>query len=412
MDIDVDPKSAEEVLDLLLNVVETDGMGFGSVGMAWIWENPSLFRDTVDDVDAFMESVFVRYDSANKESPARSLGKNFFRLFICNGELTGLLSTEGRDRLVEFFYPQFGSQNGGWAQNVSDAGVGALTIANAILRRLRTNVIDWIVDEEFLQEAEKDDRDRCTVDECVPKGHHEHQKIREIREDIRSRGFARLTDDQKREAFLLCAEKDPVQMIDMRQAMSRCMTDEEVNAVIREGMDMLTSLSGIPEDELGRMSTEERRRFTQRLVPVEAHSPGLATSTATFLFRLIVDLPAEEREAFWKNQIDRILGKAYSTSVYSAWRELRLDEPKVEAALRRWLDEDGFLVGTIGRFPGPKGGSQFAVRVGQFLYVQGRNNHRYFARDGDVVMFHREGRRLTDGVIAVNFLSVLKRDRR
>ncbi len=159
--------------------------------------------------------------------------------------------------------------------------------------------------------------------------------------------FGVLIASEREEALRICAEKAPQQVYRMRQVIEYRIRKPFAGELMFDVIDILASRKAIRPQALSQMSPEDRRRIAARIDPVERDRYKAISWAAKFLLCLITDLPEEEREAFWTNHVCLVLAKAASTTVYSSWRRMRLHEPKVEAALRRWLEEDGFFVDVV-----------------------------------------------------------------
>lgn len=463
--------STASITDLLNFVLLIDNVGHevmpGSEGMDWIIRNPDTFAEIVGDVDVFLATVVQMVDRTHpedEESDARSLGFWFLSRFIGHQQLLALLSPEWRERYVRELYPRFGAWNNSWVAAAVIVGVPRSVIAHALLERLRrTEVRRGAANDVdgFLQYGS--DRDGSAS--CVP------QTLRHLGAEIEystykslSRspigGWARiertvrarldaieagkpvpvvdyqhcmtfplhhrpteveqwdasfsglnpwsvLSNNELEEALLICAEKAPAGVASIRQKMLARLDETAVEIILASAVGELTSLFSVSETELARLSLAQRKRLAERLVPVKEHY--LEKVTAQFLFRLIVELPREERRRFYETTVSTVLAAANAQTLYAAWAQLGFQNDGLEYALQDRLREAGIWIGTIRRVPNPRrGGTQLAVEFEGDLFVQANGSHRYFPTEGDRVMFNPNGRQLTSTVMAVNFTPVMK----
>lgn len=440
-----------------------------SEGMAWMWHNADRFAEIVGDVDVFVEAALRVFDQAQArqlpyEESARPLAHWFFRSFPCSAELMALLSPAWRERFVRELVPRFGPDNNSWIAAAIQNGVPRHVVAQAILTRLRNVKVERGIAHSMMNFLRYGTQDRHDGSSPVPStlrrlgeefdGRRYNALARDpsdgwetIERIVRERmaaieegqrvptrpyelfmyfhlhetpseaekwrrcfdgldEWAALTNLELEEALLICAEKDPEQTVVYREKMLRRLDPDAVDIIIADAMGRLASISGVPDAEIARLTLAQRKRLAERLQP--AHERYVHKATAQFLFRLVVDLPAADREAFFLGTVERVLKEASVPALYAAWRQLELEEPDLEATLRRWLVEEGYRIGKIVARPHPKGGTQMAVEIGRYRYVQERGSHRYFPAVDDEVLFPHEGRHLTPMVIAVNFIPVMK----
>ncbi len=457
--------------DLLRFILLIDACGFEtipvSMGMRWIAENPEPFLQIVGDADIFLESVVRLYDRAEGNPQEKNEGVRlsshwFFRSFLISPELLRLLSPEGRTRCVRDLYPRFGATNNEWVRAAAMAGVSRATMAEALLERLRgTRIEPGMANDvhDFLRYGIERPEDASPIAMTVRRLGIEHGRNGRHDELVRApdkawpsiektvaeqnarmdaglppnvpfhfvlefppharptaaekwtaafcglNPWSVLTNRELETALLLCAEKAPGETVKARARILRRLDAAAADIIVGDALDRLDSVSDVPADEWARLSVDQRTRFAERLAAVE--KDFLVKPTAQFLFTLLLELPPEERHGFYAKTVSRVLLSANASKVYVAWRQLGREDDGLEKALRRHLQLAGYRLGTIVRRRHPKGGFQQAVEDGKTLYVQERGNHRYFPRDGDVVLFHPNGRHLTPSVVAVTFVPAM-----
>lgn len=465
----VDRRTAT-MTDVLNHVLLIECCGYEvdptSEGMAWLREHTAEFAAIVGDVDVFVETVLriVNRVDAEKDDQfdVRMLGYTFFKSFLGSHALMATLSPAWRERMVREVFPRFGTYNDGWIAAAVQTGVPRKVIADAILARLadpasgkgyahgfltygrhergnapvpstvlrlgREHDRHWYTSMmrdpapgwEIIERRVSERLDAVEAGRPVPKlayqlymYFHAHETPTE--EEKWRRCFdgldewSVLLNEELEAALITCAELRPEESLAQRAKMLARLSPEMVDLILSDAVGRLTSVSGISDEEMARLSLADRKRLAARLVPVDGH---LVRPTAQFLFRLLVDLPTpEERRAFYRDTVARVLADASATALYAAWRQMRLVNEGLDGVLRERLDASGYWLGTIERGIHPKGGVQMLVMYeGHHVrYVEQRDvNHRYYPEVGDPVMFRPEGARLTPHVIAVTFLPVLK----
>lgn len=464
---------AATATDMLNFIMLIDDVGYevipSSEGMAWMWNHAERFAEIVGDVDLFVEAALRVYEDAERRDlpyaeSARPLPTWFFRSFVGSADLVALLSPAWRERYVRELVPRFGTHNDGWIAAVIQNGVPRHVVAQAILERLRrTKVergiahamsgflrygasdhdrgspvvstlrrlgeeIEWRRAKTLAQNpaeawtaierAVRERMDALENDRPVPPREYnlfmhfpahetptEEEKWHACFTGLDE--WSALSNNELEEALLLCAERDPESTVGYRAKMLRRLDADAVDIIVADAASRLTSLSGVPQDELDRMSLAQRKRLAERFQPIEKHYENKAA--AQFLLRLLVELPIENRRAFFEGTVERVLSEMDAASLYAAWRQLGLTEESVEDRLRTKLDAAGYWLGTIERGHHPRGGTQWQVSYPghNIRYVEDRGSHRYFPSTGDLVMF-RYGRHLMPNVVAVTFVPVMK----
>jgi len=416
-----------------------------SVGMEWIWGNPARFAEIVGNVDEFVHEVCVLLDLAEAE-PAENtweiqqLRYRFFRSFIGNRDLLGLLSPKMREEFVTEFYPRHGAHNNGWISAALRVGVSRETIAHAILTKLRnTEVVrgmassigDFVRFGTGLNDAPVHSalwslgitRDEMSVLRPAIEADPTNgiaEVTRRLALGIVPRqdqftGFPEfdpwwvLTNQELEEALLICAAQVPGETM---TAIGHAAIAKRLDARAKERIQMavlnsMTSLDGVSIETIERnLSLTGRVMLAMRLAA--GPHEWLRTITAQFLFRIMVELDRSKREAFWVETVERLIVGTSPATLYRTWRQLKLEEPDVEITLRRNLEAANYAIGTVRRGQNPKGGTQWMVEIGRFRFVEERNQHRYFPTDGDLVVFSTNGRHLTPTVIVTTFTPVMK----
>lgn len=219
-----------------------------------------------------------------------------------------------------------------------------------------------------------------------------------------------LTAEELELAMILCEERQPGCTVGLRAKLLRRLPEEKVDQLIAQAMANATSLGHIPDVELKRLSPAETQQLAERLAPLPKTYGWSDKRTIQFLLRILVDLPEADRRAFYEGTLLRVLENADAPSLYAAWRQLGLVLPRLESNLLARLENEGYGYGVIRREPNPakSGLVQYVVRENNTVFVHQNHAHRYFPTVGDPVVFHREGRRLTPRVIAVDFIPVMK----
>lgn len=405
--------------DLVVWILTIDDAGYetipGSMGMQWIWNHPHEFAELVGDVDEFILELLEQVDAAiadSHEGTARETDIShlrwwFFKSFPCKRELMTLLSPTMRELWVSEIYTRFGANNNGWIDSVVRLGVPRQVIAAAILKRLG----DIEDPRDFLEYGhsnrssqpwsalwslgitrEEMDRLRPQIQQDPSVGLTEIERRLAAGTIPREGDFHSfhdfhlwdvLTNEELYQALLVCAEKSPNRtMAIMDDAEVKCrLTLEQVDRLVTSIMRKLTSLHGLTLEMLERHLTLSGREILARqLVPVKADYLG--KMTAQFLFKVLCELPKNKREAFFWDVIVPVVGEVNPIRLYTAWRQLELNERDLEDTLRDKLDREGYAIGTIreGTIPSGKrqGQRQWYVEIRGVRYVCDSDLHRRF----------------------------------
>jgi|GEM_PF-4047795 len=455
--------------DLVSHILTIDNGGYEtiptSLGMDWICENEEAFARVVGDVDEFMDWILqiagIDLDTTNEETceeiTQSGLRHYFLNRFLLRKYLMSLLTLAWRETYIADVYPRVGACNNSWISTAILTGVSRQTIATAILERLRrTHVAPMSVNDvdDFLDYGEGegniirlmralvlmgidpdslgDMNPRLTLDPADSLGEmnprltldpvpafeaiEERVRLGVKPEESKYERFASfgpwwvLSNDELEQALMICAEKSSGKTLKILggETLTKRRGFKAIDKIIVCAARHMTSLSGVNVGTLERLLTlSERESLARHLVPVESYG-NLHKTTAQFLFRIIVELPKEKRQEFWTDVIEIVLKDVGSSTLYCAWRQLELAETDVEITLRRWLDEDGYLVGTITEGRHPKGRMQWMVEVNDHRFVEDSYFHRYYPKKGDLVLFKPEhGHRLTPHVTSLNFTPVM-----
>lgn len=441
------------IMDIVEYILTIDEAGFEtipqSMGMQWIHRNPARFAGIVDGVDRFVERLLdlAEINPMNEGEDVkawdglRALRYWFFRSFICSKELMALLSTGWRETFVRDLYPKVGANNHAWISAAILHGVFREMIAKAIMERLKRVKIEKGVAndvEDFLRYGGGDIHGApihvalrsLGVEQTALTGLREAIRRdpttgfpeieRRLREGVQPRestfgGFPEippwfvLNNAELAEALQHCATKAPAETLNvlLDERISPRIKLDDVDQIVTIAYRRVTSLSGVNIQTLERLLTlSSRETLARQLVPVESHH--LHKATAQFLFMIVYELPREKREKFWESVVVPVLKPVAASTLYCAWRQMKMEEDDIETALLLRLDEEGYILGTITRGRHPKGGIQWMVEANGHTYVQSRDQHRYFPAEGDLVLYKREGHFLTPSVTAVHFIPVMK----
>ncbi len=417
--------------------------------------------------------ILMEADSLDKNNPmtraALQLRHWFFPRFICSWRTMRLLSPAMRERFVREFYPIWGANNNLWISAALQLGVTRQTIAEAILNNLRETVVqrgmandvdDFLeygagyrpgnenpvkmtmrrllvtITNEMLETLDHDPIPGIEAIELIVKNLETVIARGETWNTAFNPPWLIPTDDHSPEAMwsycfaeitpwwalstaelvsamTICAGKLPGKTIAALEfvAMSRGITQEDQVKILHAATSVMTSLDGVSVDTLSKrlLPLQDRVALARRLEAPAASYHWIVKPTAQFLFRIVCDLPREEREAFWVEVVEPKFHDASPSTLYCAWRQLELEERDIEVTLRQWFYETGYVMGTIIQGRHPKGGTQWQVELDGHRFVQSRDQHRYFPKAGDEVIFlPRCGTFLTPNVTAVTFVPVMQ----
>lgn len=396
------------------------------------------------------------------------LGREFFPSFIMSWRLMRLLSPTMRESFVNEFYPRWGATNNLWITAAFQTGVPRSQIASAIIERLRAVRVERGMAndvDDFLRYGAGDHNDqaavivtmrrlgleptaRAQVEEIMNNpliGFDKIEAMVKEREDALERGeqweprsefspswlnhdadrsseamwsyrFAELkpwlvlSRHELMEALEVCAGKMPgatIAALDTNYSARR-LGYAEHRRVTQAAILNMTEMDGVNQEVLSRrLELVERIQLARQLeAPKETWG---AKPLAQFLFKIVYDLDEGERWEFWSQVVKPALENVDASTCYRAWRQLKLENRDIEYRLLQWLEPEGWWVGKIKCIPHPKGGTQKGVPVGDEIFVQARDDHRYFPTEGDEVLFKPlNGRRLSPCVTAVYFTPVTK----
>lgn len=439
--------------DLVIWVLTIDNPEYdaipGSMGMEWIQNHPQKFKELVGDVDDFILELLIRIeeeeanpkDDTVQENNITHLAWWFFKSFTCSRELVEFLSPGMREFWLSDIYPRFGSYGSDWIGNFLYLGVRRELIAGAIIKELLAGKVTasflrfgsghdpnaapihhalWcfgLTRPEMDRLRPELDRDPTTGFREIERRFAADQIPRE-NEWYSFRGFAPwwvLTNEELVTAFMFCAEHEPNQTIAVLDSdlLQKRLGPDKIQEIFRRALPQVTSLADLNiEDFERKLTLADLEMVAKQLTPVKERY--LEEPTAQFLFRIVCELHPSLRGDFWVETVEQVLKEASSPTAYKAWRKLGLTEANIEATLRRWLDQDGYVLGRLqaGTVPSGKraGQRQWFVDVNGFHYVCDAG-HRYYLETGDEVIFNLErAHRLTPRVFVVIMTPVMKDD--
>jgi hypothetical protein len=346
-----------------------------SVGFYWIKKNIDAFCQAVDDVPAFLW---------------RHVGNHYFGvLVVLRAELLELLPEPDRARYIRTSVMQHGTRNTGWVFAAKKVGVTNEQLAEIVLDRLRTTVVQ-ANSANFL-------------DEFLQYG-YEHE-------------WAVLTDEQLETALMICALKSPVNVLTKWSDIWARLGDEQSRAIMIVAADQIDQVHHLRV--LRQLPIETQRSLLRRIDQVDMN---LRSATAKFIVEVALELGVDfyhEMQSVIK-QIDpaNFLSTVYATLQASKGKggTQKENAEAIERFVLQRCDDEGYLIGTVIRGTyfdrnSQQERRQLKVQVGRYTYVENRNgsHRRYFPKEGDVVIFHpTNGRQLTPSVTAVHFIQVGK----
>lgn len=420
-------------------------------------------------IEAVYEMVENYKDQDNEHgSTATGLKHWFFSLLLNYHQLMILLSPTWRELYISEIYTTCGSCNSSWITNAVMLGIPRRTIAKAIYDRLVNTEVDPRYNthtsfHDFLQHGRTTDstptlitlrnlgggglnpwKDKSWEENIEAFRKNPVYRFEEIEEIVARRNKAVaegktfpvthdpywasgrdrspeamwrrhfesfkpwdiMSNEELFEALSVCAEKVPSATIAQMDNIKARLGETSTAAIMTKAVEGTNSLGRISDHVLKSLPFPTRKRLVERLKPPKYHYEE--KSIAQFVFTILTELPKRDREEFWGKTIEPLVKKIKAPILYKAWRQLDLEEKDVEITLRRRLDAEGYLMGNITMGRHPKGGIQWGVKIGRTLYVKSRDQHRYFPKEGDPVMFRQKGFQLTPYVMAVNFIPVMK----
>jgi len=381
--------------ELLGEAVETeDSAGYEtipcSVGMSWLWHNAAVFAENIDDALGFFQ--------AHMDNP-------YIGGVLSQAELLQLIPETDREDFVREVF----ERHGGRIEGIIEAGVPRAVVAELILAQLRRTPVDPystsadFVRHDFLSWGFRLEYNRDT----------ETWHFREDEVTL----WSILDDGQLVEAAHICIAKAPHMLfwgtdvnrrITLADTFGLRLGAEKVNELLLEAASNLPSMHDVSIQVIDRLAVKDQLTLARRL---DGGSLDLVVHLALKLGydgggkELIEEFDAQFRSGHSAANYRRLWSKLRSGCV-----DNQAMADTIEYRLRRQLDYDGYQLGQVveGKYfdrREQRQKRQMRVDGENVTYVQDRYQHRYFAKEGDWVLFKpSEGRRLTPKVISVIFI--------
>lgn len=390
--LDMAAQTGSLTATLLGKAVDTeDSCGYEtipeSVGIAWMLRNPEAFGEQIDDALAFYREHLDNYYIA-----AILRSKDLFEL-ISEGERVRFM----RDVIARH------TTDGRWVRTVIEAGVPRADVAGAILDKLRATDVD----------LSKSGIDFLSYEFLEYGAGYISRSFFGLVFDDKYTLWSVLSDDEFIEALRICIDKAPNLLfggpdinsrITLIQKLDLRLPRNQVDAILLEAAAKLQNLGHVSIDALDRLPFDVRLDITRR-----------TGGPLDLVVRLALELGSENgglalcdefRESFALVNSDtyrRLHPLLRSTNDHTM---VSVINPELVNA----LVSNGFIIGTViwGTHYHRRTRSvreQLQVEWNRTTYVQSRYQHRYFPKEGDLVIINTKyGHSLAPRVVAVDFV--------